>query len=54
MFNEGFCIFASLWRSTVFSGPDIILKDIESNMQNKIAKNRQEHVRQDTKPVPLN
>ena len=55
LFDIGICIFASLWRSTVNAGLDVILKDIdESNTAELNSRKRREVVRHDIWPVPLN
>ena len=54
-FDIGICTFASLWRSTVNAGLDVILKDIdESNTVELKSGKRGEVVRHDIWPVPLN
>ena len=55
LFDMGICIFASLWRSTVNAGLDVIFKDIdESNTAELNSGKRREVVHHDIWPVPLN
>ena len=55
LFDIGICIFASLWRSTVNPGLNVILKDIdESNTAELNSEKRREIVRHDIWPVSLN
>ena len=55
LFDIGIFIFASLWRSAISAGLDIILKDIdESNTAELNSGKRRDVVRNDIWPVPLN
>ena len=57
LFDIGICIFASVWRSTVNAGLNVILKDIDKSKSNIAELNsgrRREVVRHDIWSVPLN
>ena len=55
LFDIGICILASLWRSTVNVGSNVILKDIDKSKTAELnSGKRREVVHHDIWSVPLN